>query len=639
MEVTDMNNLSENLSRDLFVLEDETNPTTSQVNMIWPKTVLDQVFDQLSPTKRTLRDLLADLKQEILTGGLGNITFPVTSVNGQFDDVKITPFGIGLGRVDNTRDIDKPLSTPQKNTIMDILAGYNFKINLDALYAHLLDNTNPHGVNIDQINKDDALTTFIARMITAHSLSEERIVHLDIRNSLTKLWAYVDENINGGLDTRINNVLNIMNSHIDDPSAHFDVLKLKEDVLNKSVGFTTATGDHTKYPSTRAVIEFVNNAIQTFKGTLPDIKDYIVDIKTIENRSELPAANNGSIRNAYIIRTGNGSQNEIAICRMNPDNTYTWDISSLGSVSKFNSVYFEDSSDGLSIKLGTIVDAILTKTGDVDSTVSNILKDYYTKEEVENQFVRGITILPGTMDGKIRYYINNDQTTMSDDVAIPGLKNLAYMEYVTENEIRELAVQNRHMLNRSVDSRVLALKSVNREHIGDDWFTPDLLKTPVGTVLGNILNDDGTVHSITITTLADMIRSIYIGDPYVDIPGVVSPLLPVSPNKWVIGAENKFVDGSIGMRFQGTISVLPNASITTILSTTIITDKYQIMDAGGYWRTDSDANIDSLLGGTSVTGNTFGEVTMTKQHLQLDTISIGNRINSPYDIWVRYMPR
>jgi hypothetical protein len=115
--------------------------------------------------------------------------------------------------------------------------------------------------------------------------------------------------------------------------------------------------------------------------------------------------------------------------------------------------------------------------------------------------------------------------------------------------------------------------------------------------------------------------------------------MEISPNNWIVGEERTFVDGSIGTRFKGTISVLPNASIVTILSTTITTDKYQIMDAGGYWRTDSDAIADSLLGATSITGNTFSDVTMTKNRLELSTISIGNRFNAPYDIWVRYIPR
>lgn len=640
MEVMNMgNSLTENLQRDLFILEDENNPKTSQVNKVWPSTVVDQVFDQMSPTKKNLREIIADLREEIKTGGVGNIVFPVTSVNGQPGDVIITPNNIGLGRVDNTRDIDKPLSTPQRSAIMDILAGYNFKINLDKVYDHLIDNTNPHSVSVDQINKDDALTTFVSRLIGAHSLSEERIVHMDIRNSLSKLWNYVDENINGGLDTKINKVLGIMNTHIVDHSAHHELFKEKEDVLNKSVGFTTITGDHQKYPSTRAVVEFVAAQIKSFNNTLPNITDYVAQIITIKTRANLPPANNASLRNAYLIQSGNGSQNEIAICKMNPDKTYNWNITSLGSYSKFNLNQFEDTTDGLSIKMGTIIDAILTKTGDIDSTTSRILKDYYKKDEIESRFLRSIKILPGTMDGSIRYYINGDTLTMSDDIHIPGLKNLAYMEYVTEKEIRELAVQNRHLANASVDGRVIGLKTIKREHIDDSTYTPDMFKTPKGTMLGNISNTDGIVRSISLVQLGDALRPIIGGWPDINIPGVDTPLLEISPNTWDVGVPIPFVDKSIGMRFKGTISTIQNSPISTILSTDITSDKYQIMGAGGYWRTDTDAGIDALIGGSNVLGNMFAEITMSKQRLELSSISIGNRVNAPYDIWVRYMPR
>jgi hypothetical protein len=642
MEVTNMNNLDNSVSRDLIVLEDETNPNSSQVNRIWPSTIIDQVFDQLSPTKKSLREIIKDLEQEIITGGVGNIIFPVASINGESGgDIIITASKIGLGKVDNTRDIDKPLSTPQRNTIMDILAGYNFKINLDNVYSHISDSNNPHSVNISQINKDDELTTFVNRLIANHSLSTERVVHLDIRNSLNKLWNYVDENINGGLDTRINNVLGVMTSHLNDVSAHHELFKTKEDIANKSVGFTVVTGDHIKYPSTRAVVEFVHERINTFKNTLPNIKDYVIDIKTVENRNSLPTPNEATMNMAYIIRTGNGSQNEIAICRKNPDNTYTWNISSLGSVSKFNSNHFEDSTSGLSIKMSSVIDAILTETGDMDSTVSNILKDYYTKNEVDSKFIKSLTILPGTMDGHIRYYINGDMLTMSSDISIPGLKNLAYMESISENEIRELAVQNRHLGNRSVDGRVIKLRSIKKEHIDDSdvIYSIDSLRTPKGTMLGNIMNDNGTVHSVNLTQLGDLLRPIIGGWPNINIPGVDSPLLEISPSVWVPNEEITFVDGSCGTRFLGTVSVLPNAPTTNVLSTLITSEKYQILDAGGWWRSDSDSKVDSLLGGSNVPSNTFAEVKMSKYQLEFSTLSIGNRVNAPYDIWVRYMPR
>ena len=56
------NRILGNLPRDLFILEDEDNPRSSQVNNIWPSTILDQVFDDQSPTNKTLREILEDLR-------------------------------------------------------------------------------------------------------------------------------------------------------------------------------------------------------------------------------------------------------------------------------------------------------------------------------------------------------------------------------------------------------------------------------------------------------------------------------------------------------------------------------------------------------------------------------------------------
>jgi len=106
------------IRRDLYVLEDENNPRSSQAENILPSTILDQVYDDQSPTNKNLREIIEELRQEIITGGRGNIKFPVTSVNGMTDDVVLTKKSIGLEHADNTRDIDKPLSSPQRNAVM-----------------------------------------------------------------------------------------------------------------------------------------------------------------------------------------------------------------------------------------------------------------------------------------------------------------------------------------------------------------------------------------------------------------------------------------------------------------------------------------------------------------------------------------
>lgn len=60
---------------------------------------------------------------------------PVQSVNGQIGAVTITKGSIGLGNVDNTSDVDKPVSTAQANAIAQV------QENLDQLSSNISDGT------------------------------------------------------------------------------------------------------------------------------------------------------------------------------------------------------------------------------------------------------------------------------------------------------------------------------------------------------------------------------------------------------------------------------------------------------------------------------------------------------------------
>lgn len=461
--------MNNDLPRDLFVLEDENNPRGSKVNRVWASTTLDQVFDNESPTHKTLREIIADLHVEIITGGKGNIVFPVTSVNGMTDDVVITARSIGLGNIDNTPDIDKPLSGPQRESIMEILKNYDFNIDLGDLYDHLRNHDNPHGVTVDQLDIDNRLSDFILEYIRSHSQSVSDNVHPDIRRLISDSNTRIDD-LQNTLSSESDRLINGLEDHISDDHAHHDILEGKEDRSNKVLGFsTTENKDHTKYPTTRAVVEFVIDQIRKFNDTLPNIENWIDDIVVIDTRSDLPPLSNESHRKMYIIRNGNDSHSEIAICRMNQDDeTYSWDISSLGSYYKFDPKYFNDSINGISINIGNVMDDMLAENGMLDTSLSNILKGYYNRNDIDKKhFVSSIHILPGTMDGHIRYYINEDLTTMSTDVEVPGLKRLAYLEWVTENELFDQSVQERHILTQAIVTRHIKDRAVT----GPKMFT------------------------------------------------------------------------------------------------------------------------------------------------------------------------
>lgn len=630
------NRVNNNISRDAYILEDESNPRGSKVDQVYLSTTLDQVFDNLSPTNKTLREIIEELKQEIITGGRGNIVFPVTSVNGQTEDVVITAATIGLGRVDNTRDADKPLSTPQRESIMSILSNYDFNVNFSDLYDHLMDTNNPHDVTIDQINKDDQLAEFIQRYIGIHNNSRDTSIHMDIRRSLSTLWQLVDD-INNNLEDRVGSVLSAMDAHNTDNLAHQQLFDKKEDISHKVESFNNIIdNDHTKYPSTRAVVEFVAERLKKFKESdLPNVQDWIDDIVIIKDRSELPLPTEKFWHKAYFINEGNASHNEVAICRQNTDEkTYSWDISTFGTFTKFDERYFVDDTQGLTLRMGNIIDDLISENGMLDTSISEILSHYYTKDDINSfKFVKKINIVPGTGAGCIKYYVNDDMMTMSEDIQVPGLGRLAYLEWITENELWDQAVHSNHIISRAIEHR----------HLQDHIIGIENMYCTYGTILGNTSDAGGTnVNEISLIQLADYIRPLIGGWPDPSTPGgnpwqeYLDERL-MHPQLWESDKEYPLGDYSYCMKFTGEISVIQNMDFKVHLTDKLPLGEYRIIEAGGAWQYQTEPDEWTLLGGSNITGHTFATVNHTKDGFFFESISIGNRMHAKYDIWVKYV--
>lgn len=626
--------LSNILHRKLYILEDEQNPRSSKVDQVLPVAVIDDIFDDETASK-SLREILEELHQEILTGGLGNIVFPVTSVNGKTDDVILTKVEIGLGRVDNTADMDKPLSTPQREAIMGILSDYDFHVNFQELYDHITNMNNPHGVTIDQLDLNGDLEEFVKRLIAIHNLSTEHTVHIDIRRSLATLWELV-ETINNTIDERVTNNLDGLNDHINDELAHADIFALKEDLKNKVKSFTdTLNNDHTKYPSTRAIVEYVANKLVEFNDKLPDVENWIDNIKVVDNESKLP--NPPTIkyyRQAYFIRHGKDSHSEVAICRLNSDQTtFYWDISTMGAYTKFDQKYFMDTIDGMSLNMIEIVNALLSDDGAFKEVLTTIFDGYYNKEDIDKaHYISDINIVPGQELGTIRFYINDNINTLSEDVRVHGLERLAFLEWITENELNENAVHSRHIINKAIETR----------HIQDMAVTPQKIRCQHGYLIGNTLNPTNPeAHEITLVQLADLIRPLIGGYPDPNVPGgnpyfdSLYDLVP-HPHTYTPDTEYALGDHSYIRRFTGTINQIPNMDTRTLLNHDITSKDYTIRDCGGTWVYQSDPKEMTILGGSNITGHTYAMILLTEEGLFLETISIGHRMDAPFDVWVKY---
>lgn len=618
--------VNSDLARDIFIFEDESNIQQSQMDRIFPTTSIDQVFDYIEPTEpKSLRQILADLKVDILSGGVGVINFPVTSVNGLTGDVQITKRSLGIDRIDNTNDYEKPLSIPQRNAINDILANYNFRTNLDTIYEHLNNFNNPHQISIEQLNTDGEVTRFVQNLINSHNLNSNN-THMDIRNNLITLWDYYDY-LNRSIDYKINRAVNVSDNHLDDPEAHSELFSAKENKSNK-VGEITSEYNYTQYPSTRAVVEFVNSKISEYNSNLNLDLPFISDIRVIDNLNSLPSASESYKKIIYILKqNSNNSEVSVAVCRFLNDN-WSWDIKPIGAISKLDSRYFSNLSTGLTLNLSNISNDLL-QIGDNSFNLTNILSHYYTRTEMDNRYISDVKIVPGIDDGTIRYYKNGDQET-SENVYIKGLNDCAFLDKIDE----------RHILPQSINDSHIIPSSVRREHLQNRSVNYTKIECQPLHMIGNLSTDNWSGQEVSLVELADILRPIIGG--WLDPNNPENPWnqyfsdMKVSPHLWEPGVEFNLSDESYGMRFTGTISCIPNYQFSEILSRNINLISSDLIDAGGSWVYQSVPPKKTILGGSNITGHTYATINIDQEGLYFDSISIGDRQNAKYDIWVRY---
>ena len=508
------------LERDIFSVKNEELATASQIDIIYPKTNLDQVIDSTDPTHKTLRQILDELRTSIKQMGVGKLVFPVTSVNNMRGDVHITSASLNLGRVDNTSDMDKPLSPLQKTSIMDILKNYRFDVNLDDMYAHMANTNNPHNVTLEQLNASGDFTDLIDKKIREHSWNESPSVHRDIRQSLARLWHYVDEIYKEDISKKIEYTNSNFEAHLVDPSAHKLLFDKKENVDHKVNALNKASADYTTYPTTRAVINYIDSIKDAIVETIPQIDHYIETVYVVDKESDLPIPTKANKNHAFIIRHGSANGgNAIAVSLELAPNVYKWKIESFGALPNFDKRYFITKDGTVTLDMAKVYaanDVVTTAMKDkldkllgnesewnttLDNTVREILaRSYMLRSEIENRFVQSVQISPGTMNGYIGYSINNNPSTYKE-FRLTGLQSLAFLEKVTEREIQEQAIEERHYRSDSIPSRAYQEASIQRRHLAFDLITTifnDVLHTKhfkldldgkIGVDVGEVLKD------------------------------------------------------------------------------------------------------------------------------------------------------
>lgn len=494
------------LLRKLLILDDESKSYSSSSTTVYPSTILDQVFDQNTPDEKTLRTILEELRQEIINGGIGNISFPVVSVNEMQGDVVITKYHIGLDKVDNTPDTEKPLSGPQRKSVLEMIQNHKFEVDLTDLYNHINQGGNPHGTTFADIDNGE-VGELISTAVQQHN--QDITAHPDIRNSVSSITDKVEKRIDQ-VEAHISRVIDTFSSHItNETDAHPTLFDKKEDKVNKVVSFEEEVSNET-YPSTKAVSDYVSKQLTEFDKSSVNTLKRVIDVFVVDDRESLPKADADSFNKLYFIRHGLTNYSEIAICRLSSDQiSYEWDYTTMGDITKYNPEHFDtENIDGLTLNIDAITNDILQNDlvnikllGILNTAINSKMKDYVTREEYDAMpGVKSIQILTGIQSGTIRYQINNDPETMSEDIPVAGIKKLAYLEKVNSDYIDENSVHHQHIANRSIEHR----------HLRDKVVAAHNMYAPYMTFFGNIDDLDGlTVKPIPMKYLVGLLEDMF----------------------------------------------------------------------------------------------------------------------------------
>lgn len=569
-----MSNLRNYIIRETIIFDDESHPNTSPYDIVWPVTVLDAVIDQNTPERVTLRQILDQLTRRLDEGQEElQIEYPVRSVRGEryrddplrpefLGDVIVTKDSLALENVDNTADLQKPVSIYQRDWVETYVTQKISEIkppDLSSLSAHLLNLSNPHQVTFNQINvggRNGVVSDLIEAMLESHDKAST--THHDIRALINKLQSIVDSN-NLNINEYVRDLESELTDHLNRGGQHHaQMFASKEDRMNK-VGFfsspyVNAPGvgvtdlDDTHYPSTLAVANYiearlvrpVNSSIGGNSGGIggsSNVKDISVraDDRTLPTPS---AANLGQVYLTTELKDSPGWAG-LVVCRRS-GSQYTWQIEKYIPIAKMDPIYFEEGPNGWKFKpqtstVDTLTDVELLMnyvsdrtTGESYYALTEILSGsrFATGTETREIFrfgelagrnvVGGSDILANSIDNShfADGILTGDKlspgTITADKITkftIDGsrLAN-GYLEYRHfpvspdyEGDMNSQIIENWHLVDRAINYTKLA-----------DYSIPNmkLSTVPGQTIKGRLSLDDGVLEDIPLYSVAQVMSQM-----------------------------------------------------------------------------------------------------------------------------------
>lgn len=484
------------LDKNAYILDDEKNPEKSKSTMVHLKTSIDQVYDPLTVNGDSLRTILDRLKSDILSGGVGNLVFPVTSVNGNTGDVVISKNDIGLDQVTNISEEDRELNDNQRNSVQAMIEAYEFTQDNSLLLNHIADQNNPHNISIDTLNQNNNLTNFIQSFIDSHNA--DGTSH-GFQSRLTQIENSITSN-NRSIESNIDNVRGALISHETDNDAHAEVLRHKENISDRTDEFSE--GSSNNYPSTLGVVNYVENRLDRFYDESNIPLEWISGIDVVNTIDNLPSPSASNEHMMFFVRQGTSNHEEVYICKKNNDGYY-YERKELPSITKYNPEHFISTNEGLSLNPENI-STILLSEGSVSERFDNVIADKlrlfmgnYVNEDDVNNRIEQITIIPGDMDGCIRIkYDDGENSLISDNVRVTGLQNLAFKEKAGESDIEPISINEHHIQNRAVQNR----------HLDDQVVEARNLKLDYNCIYGNFTDYIGKkAEEVTLSSFAKLI--------------------------------------------------------------------------------------------------------------------------------------